>query len=168
MLWFNYFLRKIIRKVIQLESMTVDEIESALGYTFLEKRLLNRALTRKTFALEEKQQNRDCEDQNIFRTLGDAVLKLVLVDKLIENGVETRDEITKQKIRLEREENLAKISESLGIGSSLRMGKGETKQEANKEPYVLAETLEAVIGAIYLDGGYDECQKTIVRWFEPF
>ena len=148
--------------------MTVEEIEFALGYNFSDKSLLNRALTRKTFALEEKQQNRECEDQEIFRTLGDAVLKLVLVDKLIKNGVETRGEITKQKIHLEREEKLADISSSLGIGSSLRMGKGETKQQANKEPYVLAETLEAVIGAIYLDGGYDECQKTIVKWFEPF
>ncbi|MBE0522636.1 MAG: dsRNA-specific ribonuclease [Candidatus Methanoperedenaceae archaeon] len=148
--------------------MTVEEIESALGYYFSDKSLLNRALTRKTFALEEKQQNRECEDQEIFRTLGDAVLKLVLVDKLIENGVETRGEITKQKIHLEREENLARISLSFGIGSFINMGIGEKKQKANEEPYVLAETLEAVIGAIYLDGRYDECRKTIINWFESF
>ncbi|MFU8767063.1 MAG: ribonuclease III domain-containing protein, partial [Candidatus Methanoperedens sp.] len=111
--------------------MTVEEIESALGYYFSDKSLLNRALTRKTFALEEKQQNRECEDQEIFRTLGDAVLKLVLVDKLIENGVETRGEITKQKIHLEREENLARISLSFGIGSFINMGIGEKKQKAN-------------------------------------
>ena len=148
--------------------MTVEEMESALGYIFSDKSLLNRALTRKAFALEERQQNRECEDQEIFRTLGDAVLKLVLVEKLIKNGSDTRKDITEKKINLEKKDSLARISRSLEIGSFIKMGIGEKKQKANEVPYVLAETLEALIGAIYLDGRYDECRKTIINWFERF
>lgn len=140
-------------------------IEKSLGYTFKDKYFLNRALTRKAFALEQKQQNIEWEDQEIYRTLGDAVLKTVLIDILIKSGVSSRGEITSRKKSLEREEGLAQISERLGIGSHLKLGKGEIKQRADKEPYVLAETFEAVIGAIYLDGGFEACRETIERLF---
>ncbi len=140
-------------------------IEDALGYTFSNKDLLNRALTRKAYANEQKARNVVCEDQEIFRTLGDAVLKTVLVDLLIASGCKTREEITNRKMELESEEGLAKISRELGIGSSIKLGIGEIRQKANEKQYVLAETLEALIGAIYLDCGFDACRKTIIKWF---
>ena len=143
-------------------------LEKALGYTFKDKSLLNRALTRKAYANELKQKNKDCEDQEIFRTLGDAVLKTVLVDLLIKRGCKTREDITNKKKNLESEEGLVKISRELGIGPLIVLGIGERKQKANEEPYVLAETLEAVIGAIYLDGGYDISKTVIEGWFEPY
>ncbi len=140
-------------------------IEEALGYTFSNKSLLERALTRKAYANELKQQNIECEDQEIYRTLGDAVLKTVLVDRLIASGYKTREDITNRKMELESEEGLAKISRELGIGSSIRLGIGEKKQKADEKQYVLAETLEAIIGAIFLDGGYDASKDTIIKWF---
>jgi len=144
-------------------------LENDLGYSFKDKTLLIRALTRKAFALEQKQQKKDCEDQEIFRTLGDAVLKTVLVDLLIlKNGSKTRDDITTRKKKLEREEGLVPISRELKIGASIRFGKGEIKQKAEEEPYVLAETLEAILGAIYLDGGFDASKEVISRLFEPY
>jgi ribonuclease-3 len=148
-----------------MDTMTLEE---KVGYSFDDKRLLNRALTRKAYALEQKQRNRDYEDQEVFRTLGDAVLKAVLVDLLIQSGCKTRDEIASKKKGLEREEKLAKIGQNLGIGRFIILGVGEEKQEASKEPYVLAETLEALIGAIYLDGGYDTSKDVITKWFESF
>lgn len=142
-------------------------IEETIGYTFSNKNLLTRALTRKAYALELKQQNQECEDQEIFRTLGDAVLKTVLVDLLItKNGCKTREEITNKKKKLEREEGLAEISRNLGIGTSIRFGKGEKKQKADEEPYVLAETLEALVGAIYFDGGFEVSRETVIKWFK--
>lgn len=140
-------------------------IEDALGYTFSDKNLLNRALTRKAYANEQKQQNKDIEDQEIFRTLGDAVLKTVLVDLLIKSGCKTREEITNRKMELESVEGLAKIGRELGIGPFIKLGLGEIKQKANEKQYVLAETLEAVIGALYLDGGYEASRETIIKWF---
>src|SRR5659263_596678 len=133
-------------------------IEDKLGYTFKNKYFLNRALTRKAFALEQKQQNIECDDQEIYRTLGDAVLKTVLIDLLIKSGVNSRDEITSRKKSLEREEELADISKKLGLSTDLNLGRGERKQIPDQDPYVLAETLEAVIAAIYLDGGFAVCK----------
>jgi ribonuclease-3 len=103
-------------------------IEKNLGYSFADKNLLNRALTRKAYALEQKQRNQDCEDQEVFRTLGDAVLKAVLVDLLIKSGCKTRDEITSKKIRLEREETLAKISQDLGIGPFIKLEQTKSRK----------------------------------------
>ena len=140
-------------------------IEENIGYSFSDKNNLNRALRRKAYALEQRQREHACEDQEIFRTLGDAVLKAVLVDLLIQSGCKTREEITRKKIELEREESLAKIGRELDIGNSIMLGIGEKKQRANEEPYVLAETFEALIGAIYLDGGYDTLKKIITNLF---
>jgi ribonuclease-3 len=141
-------------------------LEKNLGYKFKNKSLLDRALTRKAYALEQHQQNKECEDQEIYRTLGDAVLKAVLIDLLIKSGCSTRGDITSRKKSLEREEGLAEISKRLGIGTFLKLGKGEDKQQAQEEPYVLAETFEAVIGAVYLDGGFEATKSTIERLFE--
>jgi len=140
-------------------------LEENLGYGFSDKTLLNRAMTRKAFALELKQKNKLCDDQEIYRTLGDAVLKAVLIDLLIKKGCKTREEITTNKKNLEREEELAIISRKLGIGPFLKLGIGEKKQNADEEPYVLAETLEAVVGAIYLDGGYEVVKGLVNKWF---
>ncbi len=141
-------------------------IEENLGYVFSDKSLLERALTRKAYALEQKQRDQDHEDQEIYRTLGDAVLKLALVDLLIKAGCQTRDEITRKKMALEREEGLAKIARNLSIGSFIKLGIGEEKQQAAKEPKVLAETLEALIGAIYFDAGYETSKRVVTGWFK--
>ncbi len=141
-------------------------LEEQLGYFFFDKRILIRALTRKAYALEQRQKNQECEDQEIYRTLGDAVLKTVLTELLIRAGSATRQDITVRKIELEREENLAKISLELGIGYVLKLGIGEKQQRAYDQPYVLAESLEAVIGGIYFDGGFSAARETIRRLFK--
>jgi len=142
--------------------------EKDITYFFLNKDLLHRALTRRAYALEQKQKNEDCEDQEILRVLGDAVLRSILVDLLIKSGCSSREEITTKKQRLEREEMLAKIARKLAIGQFIKLGIGEKKQKAEKEPKVLAETLEAVIGAIYFDGGYDKTKEVISQWFKTY
>jgi len=101
-------------------------------------------------------------------TFGDVVLKAVLADLLIKSGCKTSDEITSKKQELESKEPLARISQGLGIGHFITLGAGEKKQKANEEPSVLAGTLEALIGAIYLDGGYDASKNVITKWFKNF
>lgn len=140
-------------------------LEEDIGYPFNDKGLLKRALTRKAYANELRQQNKECTDQEIFRTLGDAVLKTVLVDLLISKGLKTREEITNRKMELESEEGLSKISRDLGVGQHILLGLGEKRQKANEKQYVLSETLEAIIGAIYLDGGFNAAKKVISEWF---
>ena len=146
-----------------VETMTIEE---TLGYSFKNAAYLDRALTRKAYANEQKQQHKDCEDQEIYRTLGDAVLKLALVDLLIRSGCDTRDDITLKKKDLEREEKLAEFGRNLGIGNAIKLGIGEKKQRAEAEPKVLAETLEAIIAAIYLDSGFEAARETISKWYK--
>lgn len=141
-------------------------LEEKLGYFFFDKRLLTRALTSKAYALEQAQKGQMCEDQQAFCVLGDAVLKTVLTELLIRSGFQTKGEITEQKKALECEANLAKISEEIGIGYVMKLGEGEKKQKAYEQPRVLAETFEAVIGAIYFDGGYRATREAILRLFQ--
>jgi ribonuclease-3 len=142
-------------------------LEDRLGHRFRDPTLLERALTRKAFALEARQRGEPCGDQEVFRTLGDAVLKAILVDLLVQAGAGSREEITRRKMALEREEQLAAMARDLGLGPALRLGAGEKRQGAAEEPYVLAESLEAVVGAIYLDGGFGAVRGAAVRWFGP-
>lgn len=158
---FHLIYCRIYRQV----SMTIEE---NIGYDFKNKALLTRALTRKAYANELKQKNYESEDQEIFRTLGDAVLKAILIDLLIESGCNTRDEITGRKRKMEREEGLAEIGRDLGIGSSILLGTGEKKQKADEEPYVLAETFEALVAAIYLDGGFVVTKDIIGHLFKDY
>ena len=139
--------------------------EDNIGYRFKDPALLTRALTRKAFANEERQNGRHHDDQEILATLGDAVLKAAFVDLLIRSHYPTPDAITQEKKNLERHDALADIALQIGIGASIRLGAGERKQGAEKEAHVLAETLEAIIGAIYLDGGCEAARKVVLGWY---
>ena len=77
----------------------------------------------------------------------------------------TPDAITQEKKNLEREESLADVAGQMEIGPSIRLNAGEKKQGTEKEPYVLAETLEAILGAIYLDSGFGAAREAVIRWF---
>ncbi len=129
----------------------ISYVEKCLGYPFNNKDLLIRALTRKAFAQEQKQQGQNCEDQEVYRILGDAILKAILVEMLIEEGYDSRESITKKKIALEKRENLAKMFQEIGIASFIRLGKGEKNQEIFKQSSVLGETFEALVAAVHVD-----------------
>lgn len=137
-------------------------IEKQLGYTFKNKNLLIRALTRKAFALEQKQQGINCEDQEIYRILGDAVLKLILVEILIDKGYESRETITTKKSQIESRDNLGLMMQRMELARFIRLGLGEQVQNISKHPSVLGETLEALIAAIYIDEGCYEKTKLII------
>lgn len=88
------------------------------------------------------------------------------MELLINAGSKTREDITNRKKDLERETMLAKLAAQFNVGDFVKLGVGERRQRAEKEPKVLAETLEALVGAIYLDGGYDVSKEVITKWFK--
>ncbi len=145
-------------------SMTAERtLEEKLGYTFRNRALLDRALTSKAYALEARQQGEDCEDQEAFCVLGDAVLKLILVEALMARGITTRKDLTERKRDLESREGLAEVARAMDLGVHLRLGRGEQKQGNQRILSVLGETLEAIVAAIYLDGGYDVTCQVITK-----
>ena len=155
--------------------MEYNELESNIGHIFIKKNLLDRALTTKGYVNESKQQNPNSppiQSQDAFCTLGDAVLKLILVDCLIKNkGYNKSGEITEEKKQAENRKTLAKISRQLNIDNFLKMGTGEREHDKIYDnDNNLAETLEAIIGATYLDIGFEASKEKIMKWpeFERF
>lgn len=149
-----------------MKSEDIALVEKYLGYTFLNKDILIRALTRKAFAQEKRQQGEDCEDQEVYRVLGDAILKAILVELLVENGYNSRESITKKKSELENRESLGDLFRDLDITSFIRLGLGEQKQGISQHSSVLGETFEALIAAVYMDKkSYEATKKLISNLF---
>jgi ribonuclease-3 len=141
-------------------------IETTLGYFFFDKRLLTRALTRRAYALEQQQNQESCEDQEGLILLGGSVLDVVLTELLFRAGYTTQPELVMHKLGLKQVEKLAKISQTIGLGYGLKMGASENSQHAYNKPEVIAETLEAVIGSVYLDGGFGAARQVVQRLFQ--
>jgi ribonuclease-3 len=147
----------------------LSEIEQILGYHFFEQQHLIRALTHRAYANEQIQQNTVCMDQEAYSTLGDAVLKTGLILFLMEKGLQTKGEITQAKEQLEDNVSLAKVGRRLKIKKFIRLGRGEKDLWRTGEETILADTVEALIGAIFLDSdaSFGVVKQIIGEWFEP-
>jgi ribonuclease III len=145
------------------------EIEQILGYHFFEKQHLIRALTHPAYANELLQQKTLLMDQMAYSTLGDAVLKTGLILFLMEKGIQTKGGITQEKEQLEDNVTLAKVARRLRIKKFIRLGRGEKGLWRDGEEKILADTTEALIGAIFLDSdaGFGVVKQCIGTWFEP-
>ncbi|HOI14370.1 Ribonuclease 3 [anaerobic digester metagenome] len=145
-----------------------DSLEAKINYQFKNTDLLQRALLHRSRANEERQKQKVCKDQDALRTLGDAVLKTILCDLLMRSGYETKGEITIMKSTIESRPFLAELGRGFGLQNEILVGEGARVQKHNEEPNVIAETLEAIIGAMYLDGGYESAKKAVSVWYEPY
>jgi len=147
-------------------STDLHELESSINYVFKEKALLQQAITRTAFSKEQVDMGlaKTMEDQEVLATLGDAVLKLVLTEELMKHGASTPEEITERKQAMESREALARVAEDLGLSTYIRFGKGEVTQGIQHHPSVMGESLEALVGAIYLEGGLAVARRTILSW----
>lgn len=152
---------------MKLSAAKIQSIETILEYTFQDKTYLERAMTRRAYALEQKQHGYTCEDQEVQCTWGDAILKSILVELLIEQDYNSRASITIRKQQLEQREYLGNMLQAIAISEHLLLGEGEAKQEVGKQASVRGETLEAVIAAIRQDGGYEVAKQVIAGWFLP-
>ena len=152
-----------------MDQETISAVEEIIGYHFFEKQHLIRALTHPAYANELLQQNRRCMDQMAYSTLGDAILKTGLILFLMEKGIQTKGKITQEKERLEDNPTLAKVARRLHIRKYIRLGRGEKGLWRDGEETILADTLEALIGAIFLDSdaGLGVVKQCIGVWFEP-
>jgi len=151
---------------VEMKPEDIATVEQRLNYKFADKNLLIRALTRKAFAQEQKNQGRNCEDQEVYRILGDAVLKAILVEMLIQQGYDSCESITNKKIELEKRENLGKMFDGMGIAPFICFGIGEKKQGISSQSSVLGETFEALVAAVHLDSGsYEKTKKFVIELF---
>ena len=97
------------------------------------------------------------------------MLNCVIAQALYERFSEVREgDLSRLRANLVRQETLAEIAQRLGLGEQLRLGEGELKSGGFRRPSILADALEALFGAVFVDGGFEQARKTILRLFEPF
>lgn len=132
----------------------------SLGYVFKNLRLLQQALTHSSFVFEKGLSGNASNQRLEF--LGDAVLELITSDILYENRPNLSEgELSKARANLVCEPSLAAQARKLGLGVHLILGRGEAAGGGANKDSILADALEAVIGAIYLDGGIDAAYKFV-------
>lgn len=138
------------------------ELEEILGYTFTDRSLLTLALTHRSLEAEDEQES----SNERLEFLGDAVLGLVIADDLLAGWDMDEGAMAKVRAAVVNEAELAGVARELGLGDHLRLGKGEQTSGGRNKSSILADTLEAVIGAVFLDGGFDPARIFILRNWE--
>jgi len=135
-------------------------VEEAVNYSFANKHLLNDALTHRSYFHEYPNAVRTHNERMEF--LGDAVLGLAITEALFRDMPEaTESELSRIKSYLVSRETLAQLAAEIDIVSHIRLGKGEDITGGRAKTSVLANVMEAVIGAVFLDGGYPAAMKTV-------
>ena len=147
----------------------LTKLERRLGYTFRDAALLERALTHRSWAHEnraDESENSRAEQYESLEFVGDSVLGLVIAEELyLSNPASNEGQLTLMKHRLVSTETLAKLAAGLDLGVFLRMGKGEEKTGGRGKSALLADALEAVIGAVFFDAGYVEVRDFVKNIF---
>jgi ribonuclease-3 len=134
-----------------------EALAETLGYRFDDLALLQRALTHRSSGKDNNER---------LEFLGDAVLGFVIAAEIYKRYPKAREgELSRLRASLVRRESLAELAQSLDIGSHLWLGSGERKSGGHHRNSILADGLEAVLGAIYLDGGFAPCRDCILALF---
>ena len=146
----------------QIETLAL-KLEDNIGYTFKDKELLLEALSHSSYVNEYKHTKRACYERLEF--LGDAVLELASSTFLFKNYPSSSEgELSKFRATLVCEKALAPCARKIQLGSYILLGRGEKLNHGEDRDSMLCDVIEAVIGAIYLDGGFDEATKFIFRY----
>jgi len=144
-----------------MQDPSFEHLEAILGYRFNNKELLRTALTHKTYAFEA---HSPVEYNDRLEFLGDSILNFVIAEQLHgSNRYFSEGELTRRRASLVNNNVLADIAIRLDIGPFLLLGKGEQKQEGAKNRTNLANTLEAIIGALYLDSDLETVRSFILE-----
>jgi ribonuclease-3 len=139
----------------------LKELESALGHDFSNLEVLVRALTHRSLAHElaqgnEKEVAATPEDNERLEFLGDAVLGLVVAESLFAMHPEWREgELTRVRSRLVSRQHMTQVAEEIGLGKYLRLSRAEERSGLRRKSTILSNTMEAVMGALFLDGGLE-------------
>lgn len=138
----------------------MKELEAKLGYTFQNRQLLEHALTHSSYANEHKGGGLTSNERLEF--LGDSVLGMVVAEHLYRTHPDMPEgELTRTRAALVCEGSLYEVAKRLGLGGYLRLGKGEDAGGGRGRPSILADAVESVLAAVYLDGGIDQARQLI-------
>lgn len=140
----------------------ISMLEKIIEYEFVNKELLVNALTHTSYANENK--SKKIKDNERLEFLGDAVLEMISSEYLYINQNLPEGKMTRLRASLVCEPTLAMDARTIDLGNYLYLGKGEDESGGRKRDSVTSDAFEALIGAIYLDGGYEEAKRFIERF----
>ena len=131
----------------------------SFGHLFRDPGLLRQALRHRSAGAPHNER---------MEFLGDALVNLIVAEALHDRWPKADEgALTRARASLVRESTLATIARSLGLGDRLELGTGELKTGGHRRDSILADALEALVGAIHLDAGFETCRERVLPWFEP-
>lgn len=141
--------------------MTLNSpLVNRIGYTFQQQPLLELALTHRSYSGKENNER--------LEFLGDSLLNFIIGEALFQRFPNAREgQLSRLRASLVKGVTLTKIAQHLELGPFLLLGPGELKSGGARRDSILADTVEAIIGAIYLDGGLECCKERVLAWFAP-
>ncbi len=144
------------------ELIDFPQLEKKLGMEIQKKELFQEALTHRSYLNEHR--NYPLPHNERLEFLGDAILELIVTEYLFHNFPNPEGELTSFRAALVNGEMLARIGREVGIENDLLMSRGESKDTGRARDYLIANAMEALIGALYLDQGNENAKKFIVKW----
>jgi ribonuclease-3 len=140
--------------------MTREDLSRKLGYTFTQPQLLQRALTHRSYSAAHYER---------FEFLGDSVLNCVIAKHLYDTFPDLPEgDLSRLRSNLVNQQTLCTLAQSLGLGDLLMLGDGERKSAGARRPSILADALEAIFGAVFLDSGFEAAQRVVLGLYVPF
>jgi ribonuclease-3 len=144
---------------------SLEEFQSRLGHSFADGDLLRQALTHASFGHEKRQR---LPDNQRLEFLGDAVLQLSVTSELYRRFPELPEgQLTILRARLVNRHHLQELAQQLGLGDHLILGKGEENSQGRQRGSILADAMEAVIGAVFAEVGWETSRALILKLIEP-
>ena len=144
---------------------SLDEFQQGLGHVFADGDLLRQALTHASYGHEKRQRT---PDNQRLEFLGDAVLQLAVTEELYRRFPELPEgRLTVLRAQLVNRHHLQALAQALGLGEHLVLGRGEENSRGRERGSILADAMEAVIGAVYAEAGWDIAHAIILRLLEP-
>lgn len=139
--------------------MQAHGLERLIDYQFKNQSLLQQALTHRSHSSQNNER---------LEFLGDGVLNFIIAHQLYQRFPKLSEgDLSRMRAQLVKEPTLGEIALSLNLGDHLRLGEGELKSGGWRRPSVLADALEAIVGAAYLDGGFEAAEQMVIRLFAP-
>jgi ribonuclease III len=138
--------------------MDLSAVERGIGYHFRDPELLRQSLTHRSHGPRHNER---------LEFLGDGVLNCVIASVLFDRFPRLSEgDLSRARANLVNQQSLFNLADTLGLGEALRLGEGELKSGGFRRPSILADALEAVLGAVFLDGGFEAARKVVVSLFE--
>lgn len=137
----------------------IERLQRELSYTFADPQLLELALSHRSLGSRNNER---------LEFLGDSILNHIIAESLFRQFPKAREgELSRMRASLVKGETLAELARELQLGEYVLLGPGERKSGGHRRTSILADTFEAVVGAILLDSSVDHCRQLVLAWFEP-